>query len=171
MIVIKASIEGLEGQSLNSMYQEALARNEDIVDRAYELMDKEEINLVLGKGYKWQDVATVLVQLTFQDSVRSEQAYSYGAAKKVIKRYRWGKERAKVTKDVKMTIYKAYNGKCCRCGKELETWEMTIDHILPISRGGTSDIDNLQLMCKSCNSKKGTRIYHNPQSYHQGGNI
>lgn len=31
---------------------------------------------------------------------------------------------------------------------------MTIDHILPKSKGGKNDLDNLQPMCSSCNSKK-----------------
>ena len=30
----------------------------------------------------------------------------------------------------------------------------TIDHIMPLSRGGTNDIKNLQLACKRCNSMK-----------------
>lgn len=32
--------------------------------------------------------------------------------------------------------------------------KMTIDHIMPLSRGGTNDIKNLQLACKRCNSMK-----------------
>jgi 5-methylcytosine-specific restriction endonuclease McrA len=36
--------------------------------------------------------------------------------------------------------------------------EGTIDHIIPVSRGGTNDVDNLRLLCRSCNSKKGARL-------------
>ena len=44
-----------------------------------------------------------------------------------------------------------YYGKpCIVCGKPSDT----IDHIVPISCGGTNDIENLQPMCRSCNSKK-----------------
>lgn len=32
---------------------------------------------------------------------------------------------------------------------------ITVDHILPVSKGGTNDLFNLQPMCSSCNSKKG----------------
>lgn len=31
----------------------------------------------------------------------------------------------------------------------------TVDHILPLKRGGTDSMDNVQLLCKQCNSKKG----------------
>ena len=37
----------------------------------------------------------------------------------------------------------------CRSKEKLE-----IDHIVPLSRGGTNDISNLQIMCSSCNKKK-----------------
>jgi len=46
--------------------------------------------------------------------------------------------------------------KCRGCpytGKE----EMTIDHIQPVSRGGTSDLVNLQLLCQRCHSTKSSK--------------
>jgi len=35
---------------------------------------------------------------------------------------------------------------------------MTIDHILPKSRGGGNNINNYQPMCQPCNSKKGNKV-------------
>lgn len=44
-----------------------------------------------------------------------------------------------------------------RC-RHCATWvDLTIDHIIPRSRGGTDDETNLQTLCRSCNSKKGDR--------------
>jgi 5-methylcytosine-specific restriction endonuclease McrA len=46
-----------------------------------------------------------------------------------------------------------YGNKCLRCGKP----EVTMDHVVPISKGGAHSIDNLQPLCGSCNSSKGAR--------------
>lgn len=43
---------------------------------------------------------------------------------------------------------------CQRCHT---TFDLTIEHIIAAINGGTNALDNLQLLCKSCNSKKGDR--------------
>lgn len=41
---------------------------------------------------------------------------------------------------------------CVKCWQPLGKWE--VDHIVPHSKGGTHEIDNLQIMCIPCNRKK-----------------
>ena len=36
------------------------------------------------------------------------------------------------------------------------TVDLEIDHIIPVIKGGTNDLPNLQLLCQLCNGKKGT---------------
>jgi hypothetical protein len=56
---------------------------------------------------------------------------------------------------IRARIY-ARDGRVCReCGA---THGLSIDHIKPVSRGGNSVDDNLQVLCLSCNSRKGNRI-------------
>ena len=47
--------------------------------------------------------------------------------------------------------------RCCRCGKDLKWGNFEIDHIVPFSKGGKTSLGNSDLICKSCNCKKGNR--------------
>ena len=45
-------------------------------------------------------------------------------------------------------------GICHYCGKTFKPKELTMDHVVPISRGGKSTKGNIVPCCKECNSKK-----------------
>jgi 5-methylcytosine-specific restriction endonuclease McrA len=46
---------------------------------------------------------------------------------------------------------------CQYCNRHQSPSELTLDHVLPRSRGGESSWDNLVACCKKCNHKKGNR--------------
>ena len=50
------------------------------------------------------------------------------------------------------------NNTCQVCGKILLDREIEIDHIIPYSRGGTSDENNLRVTCLECNRRKGKKV-------------
>ncbi len=52
-------------------------------------------------------------------------------------------------------LYREQGRKCNGCKEIFSFSDMTIDHIIPRSRGGTDALENLQLLCQSCNSSKG----------------
>jgi 5-methylcytosine-specific restriction endonuclease McrA len=49
---------------------------------------------------------------------------------------------------------KVGGGVCHYCGGKFPPKDLTMDHIVPISRGGKSNKGNLVPACKSCNSNK-----------------
>ena len=57
----------------------------------------------------------------------------------------------------KHTLFGIQEGKCNGCEVLFPFRNMTIDHILPRSRGGSDAPDNLQLLCGACNSTKSNR--------------
>ena len=57
----------------------------------------------------------------------------------------------------KHTLFGRQEGVCNGCRNAFLFRNFTIDHVVPRSKGGTDHIDNLQLLCGACNSKKGNR--------------
>ena len=57
--------------------------------------------------------------------------------------------------EIRKMLYSAYNKPCKYCKKKLDVTNMVCDHKHPLSSGGGSFKSNLQMICASCNTKKG----------------
>ena len=57
-----------------------------------------------------------------------------------------------ISNNKRRTIYKRDGYRCLKCASESR---LTIDHIMPLSRGGTDHPRNLQTLCEECNFAKG----------------
>ncbi len=64
------------------------------------------------------------------------------------------KARAKDLRNSQWWKNRIAEGKCYYCDKKFHPSELTMDHALPLSRGGKSVRSNVIPSCKDCNSKK-----------------
>lgn len=65
-------------------------------------------------------------------------------------------DRINIPKKIRDEIYKCSNGTCAICGRSLTKYNYTIDHIVPLSRGGTNEAANLRAVHFECNKLKGS---------------
>jgi len=74
-------------------------------------------------------------------------------------------EREEFSYDEKMRFAAKSDNKCCHCGREVYFgYGATVEHFIPISKGGTNRDINMIMLCKECNKEKGNFIYE-PEDY------
>ena len=59
--------------------------------------------------------------------------------------------RKRIPDDVKQYIWTRDAGQCQSCGS---VSELQFDHVIPVSMGGSNDVENLQILCGPCNRSK-----------------
>ena len=68
------------------------------------------------------------------------------------------KDKARKLRKSRWWQQKLSAGTCYYCSKSFKPKELTMDHIVPMARGGRSTKDNLVACCKECNNKKKTLL-------------
>lgn len=59
--------------------------------------------------------------------------------------------------EAKKKLLAKCNGHCAYCGRKLSLGTLTIDHFIPLSRGGSNVFSNLLPSCRACNVAKGNK--------------
>lgn len=60
-----------------------------------------------------------------------------------------------ISVDTRLVVWQRDGGACRNCGS---TSTLHFDHVIPRSWGGASAADNVQLLCRNCNLKKGASL-------------
>ena len=69
--------------------------------------------------------------------------------------------RGMIPEDIKQLVWTRDQGRCCQCGSNVE---LQFDHIIPWSMGGATSPENIQVLCGSCNRRKGASVASPAQS-------
>lgn len=72
---------------------------------------------------------------------------------------RRARERAAFVEDIeRAVVYAKFDGRCGICGEPMPFESITLDHIIPLSRGGLHEYANVQPAHEVCNKSKGARV-------------
>lgn len=136
----RKEMKGLEWGFLYNSYKDKNYNSNDLEDKVSQYMESEEI--INKKGiyeYLLSGDEKHLNLRTFTDKQKREHFEKYKKR---------GISKEKIDKDVCI---------CVKCGKEIELHECEADHIIPWSKGGETNKDNLQFLCKRCNGEKSNK--------------
>ena len=109
----------------------------------------------------WRQVAAGLTVLRAHGLIDIEHGPERnrvcGSPTPMIRVRRWRQvrpKRAHIPAAVRRAVYERDGSRCLGCGT---TDDLTLDHIVPWSHGGSDAEDNLRTLCRSCNSSRGNR--------------
>jgi 5-methylcytosine-specific restriction endonuclease McrA len=119
----------------------------------------ENKDRALDLGRKWRKENAERYKATNLRNDRSWRAANPERSREAvrIKHNRRRNVPGRHTIDEWKSLVEEFDGRCVRCGDRLGLQKLTRDHVVPITNGGTDNIDNIQPLCKQCNSSKGRR--------------
>lgn len=91
----------------------------------------------------------------FEVDVSEEQIRAEREKARVLRKQSWWKNRVA-------------QGVCHYCGRRVPPQELTLDHVVPLARGGRSSKNNCVPACKACNTKKRDLLPMEWQEYLKG---
>ena len=133
-------------------------REQDIRDWFIQFENNRQLDK--NKEAENQDPVLVLYQRWISNSSDTTESLEY--RHKVLKESLLTNVKNLPLKDPKrafdesqrQVIYRKYNGECQMCHRHCEWNDWEADHIVAWSKGGKTEIENGQVLCPSCNSKK-----------------
>lgn len=63
-----------------------------------------------------------------------------------------------IPREFMLKVVRRDNHVCQSCGKYVMDDKIEFDHIIPLSKGGPTSVENLRLLCRACNKKKSNAI-------------
>lgn len=131
--------------SIHISHAEMIARHAEMEKKAvasvisFAQQNKELLQYIAhwGDGQGGHITATVLSELGVTPSQAIDQPRSNRPPMSKVKRNR---------------VFDLFGNQCLRCRSYDD---ICIDHVIPLSKGGANSIDNMQPLCRACNTSKG----------------
>jgi hypothetical protein len=96
-----------------------------------------------------------LQSLVIAGDLRSKKKLSEAKTAAAAQRLPDGSLRESILESVRHSVWERDGGVCRSCGSKTD---LQYDHLIPVSMGGANTVDNLQILCGSCNRRKGASV-------------
>ncbi len=106
-----------------------------------------------------EEVEAMRVRIHQNDRVMGVNRSRSRKRAKLLKQRDKAAKKAKIPSDLRWAVWERDDFTCKHCGRRDH---LSIDHIIPESRGGETTLENLWTLCKPCNSAKGTKVFAYP---------
>lgn len=133
-----------------SAMQQARAARKMETDRAWRQAHPERWR-ELRRADSWRRKVARAQELRVWRAKNPERRNEHRRARKLLERGASGHHGERQWQALK----RKHDYTCLCCGKREPEIELTRDHILPLTQGGSDGIENIQPLCRSCNSSKG----------------
>jgi hypothetical protein len=99
--------------------------------------------------------ADVLALINNDSNKRRLQLDKAHALQAMAEQLTRGTKREIITSDIKMFVWQRDAGSCVECSSNQN---LEFDHVIPLAMGGSNSARNLQLLCETCNRRKGASL-------------
>lgn len=113
-----------------------------------------EKNKINNKKWRKNNRSKHLEKLRYWRKNNPEKSREYANKRRAIKEASGGVFTIKEWQKLKQF----YDFRCLCCGKKEPEIELNIDHVVPLKLGGKNSYENIQPLCRECNSSKATKI-------------
>ena len=112
------------------------------------------------EGYDADDVIALVADRERRAQRRLERAHAAlererGAAGPAGRGRGLDQHREPLPRDMRLAVWRRDRGRCRGCGSG---FDLQYDHVIPLSLGGATSVENLQLLCGDCNRAKGASL-------------
>lgn len=125
-----------------------------LVTGAAEVVDTEDPHLATYDFRSWFELSTLRDEFEHEKHAWVGLVRGRLAAPTVVRLTRFDRHRKVRVALNRRNIYHRDGNVCQYCGRKFPTSELSLDHIVPRSRGGVDSWENLVCACTNCNSRK-----------------
>lgn len=102
--------------------------------------------------YSLEEIALLIFELEDRERQKFEKLKK---KMEIVQEIEKQPKREQIPEEVRIAVWRRDEGKCVKCDSRDK---LEYDHIIPVSKGGSNTVRNIELLCEACNRRKKDKI-------------